>query len=138
MVIKLSRILIDKLFNKIDVNKVDVNNTDKKEGRISDKDSKGDIINITIHDKHKDNKGECVYENARKNKDTIIKKLDYPYLRYYISGDRIRNNFNNLKKFSPYIIHEKYELKALPNISNLQYNQKEGKTYFLIIDQPDE
>ena len=136
MVIRLSRILIDKLFNKISVNKVDVNNTDKKEGRISDKDSKGDVINIII--KHKDNKGECVYENARKNKDIIIKKLDYPYLRYYISGDRIRNNFNNLKKFSPYIIHEKYELKALPHISNLQYNQKEGKTYFLIIDQPDE
>jgi hypothetical protein len=140
MVIRLSRILIDKLFNKISVN-----NIDKKEGRISDKDvsnkgviNKGDVINIIIKDKQKDNSGECVYENARKNKDIIIKKLDYPYLRYYISGDRIRNNFNNLKKFSPYIIHEKYELKALPHISNLQYNQKEGKTYFLIIDQPDE
>jgi hypothetical protein len=134
MVIKLSRILIDKLFNKININ-----NIDKKEGRISDanRGSKSDIINIVIKD-NKGSNGKCVYENARKNKDTIIKKLDYPYLRYYISEGRIKNNFNNLKKFSPYIIHEKYELKALPHISNLQYNQKEGKTYFLIIDQPDE
>lgn len=131
MVIKLSRILIDKLFYKISVN-----NIDKKEGRINDKDSTSDVINIIIKDN--DSKGKCIYENARKNKDIVIKKLDYPYLRYYISGDKIRNNFNNLKKFSPYIIHEKYDLKALPHISNLHYNQKEGKTYFLIIDQPDE
>jgi len=112
MVIKLSRVLIDKLFNKTDVNKTDI-----------DKGNKGN---------------KCVYENARKNKDIIIKKLDYPYLKYYITGEKIRNNFNNLKKFSPYIIHEKYELKALPHISNLQYTEKEGKTYFLIIDKPDE
>jgi hypothetical protein len=138
MVIILSRILIDNLFNKVDVNKIDVNiDTNKKEGRVSNKD-KGSInsINIIIHDK--DSKGKCVYENARKNKDIIINKLDYPYLRYYISEERIINNFNNLKKFRPYIIHEKYDLKALPHISNLQYNQKEGKIYFLIIDQPDE
>lgn len=116
MVIKLSRILIDKLFNKTDIQKTDVN------------------IDINI-----ENTGnKCVYENARKNKDIIIKKLDYPYLKYYITGEKIRNNFNNLKKFSPYIIHEKYELKALPHISNLQYTDKEGKTYFLIIDNPDE
>lgn len=116
MVIKLSRILIDKLFNKTDIQKTDVN--------------------IDINMENTGNK--CVYENARKNKDIIIKKLDYPYLKYYITGEKIRNNFNNLKKFSPYIIHEKYELKALPHISNLQYTDKEGKTYFLIIDNPDE
>ncbi len=139
MVIRLSRILIDKLFNKMSVNNIDTN---KKEGLVNDKDknkdkgSKSDIINIVITDDR--DKGKCVYDNARKNKDTIIKKLDYPYLRYYISEEKIRNNFNNLKKFKPYIIHEKYELRALPHISNLQYTQKEGKTYFLIIDQPDE
>ena len=138
MVIKLSRILIDKLFNKISVNNIDKKEgrINDKEGRINDKDSKDDVINIIIKDN--DSNGKCIYENARKNKDIVIKKLDYPYLRYYISGEEIRNNFNNLKKFSPYIIHEKYELKALPHISNLQYTQKEGKTYFLIIDQPDE
>jgi hypothetical protein len=113
----LSRILVDKLFNNYNPYKqVDNNN---------------DIINKPY--KQVDN-NECVYEKARKNKDIIIKKIDYPYLKYYTTEERIRNNFNNLKKFSSSVVHEQYNLQSLPHIKDLKYDDK----YYLIIDKPDE
>jgi hypothetical protein len=104
----LSRILVDKLFNNYN------NNINKSYKQVDN--------NV------------CVYEKARKNKDIIIKKIDYPYLKYYTTEERIRNNFNNLKKFSSSVVHEQYNLQSLPHIKDLKYDDK----YYLIIDKPDE
>ena len=112
----LSRILVDKLFN---------NYSNSTKGAFDS--------SINKPYKQVDN-NECVYEKARKNKDIIIKKIDYPYLKYYTTEERIRNNFNNLKKFSSSVVHEQYNLQSLPHIKDLKYDNK----YYLIIDKPDE
>ena len=100
----LSRILVDKLFNNYSSNST-TNNKPYKQV---------------------DN-NECVYEKARKNKDIIIKKIDYPYLKYYTTGERIRNNFNNIINF---ITIPNREFLKNSNISNDLWWNPEDYIFF--------
>ena len=61
----------------------------------------------------------------------ILKKIDYPYLRYYVSAEQIRENFERLKNVSYIVSDEKYALKYI----KLKPDEElfEGK-YVLITD----
>jgi len=79
------------------------------------------------------------YEKIKKDKIKIIQKIEYPYLKYYMTEEQVINNFNNLKKFSCKIVNEDYKFTTL----NINYNKfKNPKTnkeqHVLIIDDPSE
>jgi hypothetical protein len=72
-------------------------------------------------------------DESNKNILEALDKIEYPYLKYFVSPDDIKQKFINLKHFKPKIIHEKYQLYSI-NISedDLKFNGQ----YYLIIDQP--
>ena len=53
------------------------------------------------------------YTLAKKEVNEILKKIDYPYLRYYVSARQIRENFERLKNVSYIVSDEKYALKYI-------------------------
>ena len=64
------------------------------------------------------------YEKIKKDKNKIIQKIEYPYLKYYMTEDQVINNFNNLKKFSCKIVNEDYKFTTLNiNYNNLKINR---------------
>jgi len=69
----------------------------------------------------------------------IIKKIEYPYLKYFTTEQQIINNFLNLKKFTCKVINENYNFTTL-NINDIKFkNPKNNKDIpFLIIDEPSE
>lgn len=63
------------------------------------------------------------YDRAIKDKDKIIKYLEYPYFKYYTSEDEIRKRFNNLKEIKPYVINKPYFINFVKLPENeLKYN----------------
>jgi len=82
---------------------------------------------------------EYDYNKVKNDKNMIIKKIEYPYLKYFTTEQQIINNFNNLKKFTCKIVNENYKFTTL-NINNIKFkNSKNNKDLpFLIIDEPSE
>lgn len=79
------------------------------------------------------------YDIIKKDKDKIIKKIEYPYLKYYMSEEQVINNFNNLKKFTCKVINEDYKFTTLNITYNKFKNPKNNKEQsVLIIDDPSE
>lgn len=79
------------------------------------------------------------YDKIKKDKNKIIDKIEYPYLKYYMTEEQVINNFKNLKKFSSKIINEDYKFTTL----NLNYNKFKNpitnkEQHVLIIDDPSE
>jgi len=79
------------------------------------------------------------YNKIKNDKAKIIKKIEYPYLKYFTTEQHIINNFNNLKKFTCKIVNENYKFTTL-NINDIKFkNPKNNKDLpFLIIDEPSE
>ncbi len=79
------------------------------------------------------------YEKIKNDKAIIIKRIEYPYLKYFTTKQQIINNFNNLKKFNCKIVNENYSFTTL-NIKDIKFkNPKNNKDIpFLIIDEPSE
>lgn len=48
------------------------------------------------------------YDLAIKEKDLILQKLDYPFLKYFVTEDKIRDNFQKLINIKPRIVFEKF------------------------------
>ena len=46
------------------------------------------------------------YDKAIEDKNKILKLIDYPYLKYYVSDDIIKETFNNLKNSKPHIVNK--------------------------------
>jgi hypothetical protein len=82
---------------------------------------------------------EYDYNKIKNYKTIIIKKIEYPYLKYFTTEQHIINNFNNLKKFNCKIVNENYKFTTL-NINDIKFkNPKNNKDLpFLIIDEPTE
>ena len=82
---------------------------------------------------------EYDYNKVKNDKNMIIKKIEYPYLKYFTTEQQIINNFNNLKKFTCKIVNENYKFTTL-NINDIKFkNSKNNKDLpFLIIDEPSE
>ena len=59
------------------------------------------------------------YDKIKKDKNKIIDKIEYPYLKYYMTEEQVINNFKNLKKFNSKIINEDYKFTTL----HLNYNK---------------
>jgi hypothetical protein len=80
---------------------------------------------------------EYDYNKVKNDKTIIIKKIEYPYLKYFTTVNHIINNFNNLKKFNCKIVNENYSFTTL-NINDIKFkNPKNNKIQpFLIIDEP--
>lgn len=79
------------------------------------------------------------YDKIKKDKNKIIDKIEYPYLKYYMTEEQVINNFKNLKKFKSKIINEDYKFTTL----NLNYNKFKNpitnkEQHVLIIDDPSE
>jgi len=79
------------------------------------------------------------YEKIKNDKAIILKRIEYPYLKYFMKEQQIINNFNNLKKFTCKIVNENYSFTTL-NIKDIKFkNPKNNKDLpFLIIDEPTE
>jgi hypothetical protein len=79
------------------------------------------------------------YEKIKNDKTIIIKRIEYPYLKYFMKEQQIINNFNNLKKFTCKVVNENYSFTTL-NINDIKFkNPKNNKDLpFLIIDEPSE
>jgi hypothetical protein len=77
------------------------------------------------------------YDKVKNDKTIIIKKIEYPYLKYFTTENHIINTFNNLKKFTCKIVNENYNFTTL-NINDIKFkNPKNNKVQpFLIIDEP--
>ena len=92
------------------------------------------------------------YEKIKKDKNKIIQKIEYPYLKYYMTEDQVINNFNNLiagdgtpliissqnleqhRKLGPVInFHQQFMNKNLNNLNkdSDEYNEL-SKISFLI------
>ena len=71
------------------------------------------------------------YALAKKEVNEILNKIDYPYLRYYVSAQRIRENFERLKGVSYIVSHDPYTLNNITVKPNEMLF--EGK-YVLITD----
>ena len=82
---------------------------------------------------------EYDYNKIKNDKTIILKKIEYPYLKYFTTEQHIINNFNNLKKFTCKIVNENYNFTTL-NINDIKFrNPKNNKVQpFLIIDEPSE
>ena len=82
---------------------------------------------------------EYDYNKVKNDKNMIIKKIEYPYLKYFTKEQNIINNFNNLKKFTCKIINENYNFTTL-NIKDIKFRNPTNNKYlpFLIIDEPSE
>ena len=82
---------------------------------------------------------EYDFNKIKNDKTIIIKKIEYPYLKYFTTENHIINNFNNLKKFTCKIINENYNFTTL-NINDIKFkNPNNNKVQpFLIIDEPSE
>jgi len=52
------------------------------------------------------------YDKIKKDKNKIIDKIEYPYLKYYMTEEQVINNFKNLKKFNSKIINEDYKFST--------------------------
>lgn len=79
------------------------------------------------------------YDKIKKDKKKIIDKIEYPYLKYYMTEEQVINNFKNLKKFNSKIINEDYKFTTL----KLNYNKFKNpitnkEQHVLIIDDPSE
>ena len=82
---------------------------------------------------------EYDYNKVKNDKTIIIKKIEYPYLKYFTTENHIINNFNNLKKFTCKVINENYKFTTL-NINDIKFKNPKNNKYlpFLIIDEPSE
>jgi hypothetical protein len=53
------------------------------------------------------------YETALKEKNIILDKLDYPFLKYFVSEDKIKENFIRLINTKPRIVFEKFHIDSV-------------------------
>ena len=53
------------------------------------------------------------YETALKEKNIILDKLDYPFLKYFVSEDKIKENFIRLINSKPRIVFEKFNIDSV-------------------------
>lgn len=53
------------------------------------------------------------YDLAIKEKDLILKNLDYPFLKYFVSEDKIKENFKRLINVKPRIVFEKFIIDSI-------------------------
>lgn len=75
------------------------------------------------------------YKKALNEKDKILNTIDYPYFKYYISENRIRENFNRLINIKPHVINHPY---FIDNVKLQSHELKFGNMYVLIMSRNNE
>lgn len=75
------------------------------------------------------------FSEARTNIQKILSSIEYPYAKYFLSEQQLRDNFVKLISHKPKILHDQYNLV---NIRLAPEKLKFNGDYYILLDEPSE
>ena len=67
------------------------------------------------------------YDKAIKDKDIILKEINYPYLKYFTDEKELRRRFENLKVINAHVINRPYYINFVHNHWCICYHKIHNK-----------